>query len=109
MELKINCHCVTMLLFLNNNKLALNDQVKCFVITACIFLSSTMILTACRFSLYILGLDNIISDHFYCIRVTIKYYMNTQFILLTLLLIMYKDTINFDFCLANTPIYNVSV
>ncbi len=71
MQLKINCYCVTILLFLNNNKLALNDQIECFVINACIFLFLTMILKACRFSLYILGLDNIISDHFYCIRVTI--------------------------------------
>jgi hypothetical protein len=30
MQLKINCHCVTILLFLNNNKLALNDRIKYF-------------------------------------------------------------------------------
>jgi hypothetical protein len=71
MQLKINCHCVTILLFLSNNKLALNDQIKCFVINACIFLFLTMILIACRFSLYILGLNNIISDNFYYIRVAI--------------------------------------
>ncbi len=64
MQLKINCHCVTIFLSLNNNKLAPNDQTKCFVINACIFLFSTMILTACQFSLYNLGLNNIISDHF---------------------------------------------
>ncbi len=69
MQLKINCHCVTILLFLNNNELALNDWITCFVIDACVFLFSAMILTACWFSLYILGLDSIISDHFYCIRV----------------------------------------
>ncbi len=59
------------IIILNNNKLSLNDQIKCFVINACIFLFSTMILTACWFALYILGLDHIKSDCFYCIRVTI--------------------------------------
>ncbi len=32
--------------------------------------------------------------------------MNIQFIVLTLQLIMNKDTINFNFCLANTPMYH---
>jgi hypothetical protein len=37
MQIKINYHCVIILLLLKNNKLALNDQIKCCVINACIF------------------------------------------------------------------------
>ncbi len=58
-----------MLLFLSNNKLSLNDLIYCFVINACICLFLTMIQTACQFPLYTLGLDDIISDRFYCTSV----------------------------------------
>jgi hypothetical protein len=69
MQTKINCYCVTTLLFLSDNELLLNDRINCFVINACIRLFLMMILMAYWFPLYILGLNDIISDCLYCIRV----------------------------------------
>ncbi len=73
------------------------------------FFFSTMILTANRFPLYILGLDKKISDHFYCIIVTIKCYINIQFIVSTVLLMFIKDTIYFSDSFASKQTCTVSV
>ncbi len=93
MQTNIICYCVTILLFLSDNELLLNDQINFYVINACIFLFSTMILMACWFPLYILGLDDIISDCFHCIREIIKCYINIQFIVSIVLLMFIEDTI----------------
>ncbi len=98
-----------MLLFLSNNKLLLHDRMNCYVMNACIFLFSMMILTACQFPLYIFGLDGIISYCYYCIIVTIKCYKNIHFMVSTVLLIFIKGTICLKDSFASKQTYNVSV
>ncbi len=58
-----------MSLFLRYNKYEPNDQIKCFVINACIFLFSKSIRMASVFCLYIFCLYINPSDLFYCIKV----------------------------------------
>ncbi len=106
---KLLGHPLGPLLCLSHNKVWLNDQINCFVINACIFLFSTMIQTACLFCLYIFGLNNNISDCFYCIRVTIKCCMKIQYIVFTVLLIFYEDTIYLNYSSASEKTCIVSV
>ncbi len=68
-----------------------------------------MILTACQFPLYIFGLDNIITDRFYCIIVTIKCYINIHFMVSTVLLMFIKGTIYLNDSFASKQTYTVSV
>ncbi len=69
------CFCVTIIVFLCNNKLYINDQINCDVFVAWILLFTAMIQFVYQFCLNIFCLNKNLSDLYYCITDTIQYSM----------------------------------